>query len=245
MINDFSTYKASSLYFPKVRVIRARKNKKINYFLNRYYNHNLKYNCYSNIETSDSKQRTNNNFFQLNSFKLTSSKNRNKPPTPTPTIIQQKISKPSTTPTINKYTFRKFKEIPKTNLKKNCNKEKMNKFYLDLTRKKSNSKLRSQGISTSDSFFTRNRSKINFRTLSLGKQENNLDNFDSFSKIMKEYGCLTPKKNKNKKIIEKHCPVTDNFSFNILKDKYAYIYMSDKSELIKHLRRIYYNPLNV
>ena len=238
MINDFSAYKASSLYFPKLRVIRAKKNKIINYFLNRNYNHNLKYNCYSNIENSDSKQRTNNNFFQLNSFKLTTTKNINKPPTPTPTIIPQKISKPSTTPTINKYAYRKYKEVPRTNLKKNYHKEKINKFYLDLTRKKSTSKLRNQGISTSDSFFTRNRSKINFRTLSLGKQENNLDNFDSFSKIMKEYGCLTPEKNKNKKIREKQCSVTDSFSFNIYKDKYAYIYMSDKSELIKHLRRI-------
>ena len=47
------------------------------------------------------------------------------------------------------------------------------------------------------------------------------------------------KKYKHKFSLNKRIPL------KILNDKYAYIYMSDKSELIKYWRRINYNPLNV
>ena len=41
MQNDFSTIKGSSIYFPKLHVIRAKEKNRINYFLFRNNNYHL------------------------------------------------------------------------------------------------------------------------------------------------------------------------------------------------------------
>ena len=238
MLNDLSLYKTSKLYFPKIHVIRARKKKNLNYFLNGNYNndYHINYDYKSNIEGSNTDFKNTNKTNIFNS------------------IIPKKLNfknASSVNQIINRYSYRKLNEVKKTSFRKNSNnnKGKINKLYTDLLYKRNNSKLKNQGISTSDSFFTRNKTKINFRTLSLGKQENNMDNLSSCNQIMKEFrfGYLNLQKNKNKKSNKtKNNPLTEGFSTKKLKkDKYAYIYMSEKSELIKHLRRLYYNPLNV
>ena len=233
MQNDFSTIKTSNLYFPKLHVIRARKKKKMNYFLKQ--NNNF----YLNINFDLSNEKLKTNYLSINTFKL---RNQNYPQTP-PNTFRCKIQNPPTNPKINRYSYRKLNEVNKNNNHRTITKEKINKIYYDLLKKKKNiSKLKSQGIATSDSFYKRNnKSKIYFRNLSLGKEENNMDNFSSFNNDMIKEIYM----NKNEKNSKKNFPLTNGVTSKLLKDKYAYIYMSDKCELIKYWRRINYNPLNV
>ena len=239
MHNDFSTLKKTNLYFPKLHVIKSRKKKNLNCFLKRNNNY-----CFNNnFDTSDEKLKT--NYFIKNSLKYN---NENYPQTPPNTLRYQIQNRPINF-SIRGYTYRQhFNEVNKNNINKNnityrtLSKDKINIIYTDLLQKKKNSKLISQGIVTSDSFYKRNKSKINFRNLSLGKDENNLDNLSSFNNdaIKELYNT-----NRKSKLTKKKFPLIEVVSNNILKDKYAYIYMSDKSELIKYWRRINYNPLNV
>jgi len=232
MQNDFSTLKTSNLYFPKLRVIRARKKKKMNYFLKQNDNFYLKF----NFDLSNEKLKTNH--LSINTFKL---KNQNYPQTP-PNTFRYRIQNPPKNLNINKYSYRPLNEVNKNNNQRTITKEKMNKIYFDLLKKKKNiSKLKSQGMATSDSFYKRNKSKIYFRNLSLGKEENNMDNLSSFNNDMIKEIYMN-KKEKNSK---KNFPLTKGVTSKLLKDKYAYIYMSDKCDLIKYWRRINYNPLNV
>ncbi len=59
------------------------------------------------------------------------------------------------------------------------------------------------------------------------------------NQTMKEFLRSKTDRLSKKKISLKEVPIKTQ------RDKYAYIYMSDKSELIKYWRRINYNPLNV
>ena len=231
MENDFPTPKTSNLYFPNLRVIRARKKKKFKYFLNQ--NNNFKF--HYDFDISNEKQKI--NYLSINTFKLS---DLNYPKTPSKTFIYHAQSPPPN-PTINRYAYRISNEVNKNNNQRTITKEKINNIYFDILKDKKNSKLKSQGIVTNDIFYKRNKSKIYFRNLSLGKDENNMDNLSSFNNDMIKEIFV----NKKEKTTQKKYPLTKGNTFNLYKDKYAYIYMSDKSELIKYLRRINYNPLNV
>ena len=220
MNQEFSTLKISNLYFPKLRVIRAKKYKKLNLFLKRNESNN------NNIYFSSKKIKTNNNV--INSIKINSPIY---PKTP-PNAFTTRIKSPHT---INKYTFKKDSDVKKEE-------KKMNRIFMEFYhKKKNNTKLRNQGITTCDSFFVRKSSKINHRILTLGKNENNLDNLSTLNNnTMREVFI-----NKYDKIIKHKFPLSGKIPLKIINDKYAYIYMSDKSELIKHWRRTNYNPLNI
>ena len=220
MNHEFSTLKISNLYFPKLRVIRVKKYKKLNLFLRRNESNN------NNICFSTEKIRSNNN--GVNLLKIN---NPNYPKTP-PNAFINAIKYPHAK---NRYTFKKNSEVKREE-------KKMNKIFMEFYhKKKNNTKLRNQGITTCDSFFVRNSSKINHRILTLGKNENNLDNLSTLNNnTMREVFI-----NKYDKICKHKFPLSGRIPLKIINDKYAYIYMSDKSELIKHWRRSNYNPLNV
>ena len=228
---ELSTLKTSNLYFPKLHVIKARKNKNINYFLNRNNNIiNRNFNLSEKLKT---------NYLIMNSH-------QNYTKTPLNTFHRISNNNSPSNFTINKYAYRTHYEINKNNdnnkIKRKLSKEKINKICRELLIKKAKtySRLKNQAISTCDSFFNRNQSKIKYRYLTLGKDENNLDNISSFRNDVIREIC----KNKTENISKNKFPLNERISFKFLKDKYAYIYMSDKSELIKYWRRINYNPLN-
>jgi len=231
MQNDFSTIKTSHLYFPKLRVIRARKKKKLNYFLNKNNNHYLS----NNFNISNEKIKSNH--LSIKTFKS----NNQSFPKALPNTFKYQIQSQPQSYSINRYTYKKLNEVDKNNNHRTITKEKMSGIYSDLFKNKKNSKLKSQGMATSDYFYKRNKSKVFFRNLSLGKDENNLDNLSSFNNDMIKEIYI----NKNEKNSKRKFPLTKGNTYKLMKDKYAYIYMSDKSELIKYLRRINYNPLNV
>lgn len=232
MYTDFSTLKTSNLYFPKFRVIKAKKKTKLNYFMKKNNNQCFNY----NFDLTDIKSKT--NYFLKNTIKIDNEKYTKIPPN----TFRYKLENHPINHFLNRYDYHQLDEVNKNNISyKTLSKFKINKIYIDLLKKKNNTKLKSQGMATCDSFYNRHRSKINFRNLSLGKEENNMDNLSSFNNgAMKEF--YISKKNK---LSKKKIPLTKGIAKKILKDKYAYIYMSDKSELIKYWRRITYNPLNV
>ena len=114
---ELSTLKISNIYFPKLHVIRARKNKNINYFLNR---NNKNFTNY-NFKLSE-KLKT--NYLIMNSH-------RNYTETPLNTFNLISNNDPPSTYTINKYTYKSFPEINKNydnNIKKRkLSKQKINK----------------------------------------------------------------------------------------------------------------------
>ena len=230
MIHDFSTIKTSTLYFPKLHVVRAKKYKKLNCFLKRSENNIFKHrNYFSNEKIKTNKNSINNYIF--NSKQISK---ENYPKTPSQTLINS-IKTTQNNYRIDNYTYKKSYDV-------NKNIRNINGIFMDfINKKKNNSKLKNQGITTSDSFFVKNRSKLNHRYLTLGKNENNIDNLSTFNNnTFREYFMNSyEKKYKHKFSLNKRIPL------KILNDKYAYIYMSDKSELIKYWRRINYNPLNV
>ena len=234
MKGNFSTLKISNLNIPKFCLIQRKKCKAINNFLYRIKkkNNNLIY----NINNSGDKLK--HNFLSINAFRL---EKQNFQKT-LPNSFRYTIRNSHLNPSIFTYTNGQFNKIIKSNKYKILPNKRDNKANLDYSfkRKKNIRKVKNQGMETSDSFYKRNKSKIYYRNLSLGKDENNIDNLTSFNnERMKElFFNLSEKSFKN-------FPLTKGISQKILKDKYAYIYMSDKSELIKHWRRANYNPLNV
>ena len=229
---ELSTLKTSNLFFPKLNVIKARKKKIINFPSNRDNSNlfNRNFNFYEKLKTNHIVTNTNHNYKKTphNTFRFIGNR-------PSPNCI------------LNKYSNRLYPEINKNNytniINGRLNEEKINRICRQILnkKKKTNSKLKNQGISTSDSFFNRNTTKIKYRYLTLGKDENNLDNISSFRNDVIREIC----KNKSEKMYKNKFPLNERVYFRFLKDKYAYIYMSDKSELIKYCRRITYNPLNV
>ena len=115
MQNDFSTIKTSNLYFPKLHVIRARKKKKMNYYLKQ--NNNF----YLNINFDLSNEKLKTNYLSINTFKL---RNQNYPQTP-PNTFRCKIQNPPTNPKINRYSYRQLNEVNKNNNHRTITKEKM------------------------------------------------------------------------------------------------------------------------
>ena len=87
-------------------------------------------------------------------------------------------------------------------------------------------------------FLYRNKIKFNFRPLTKSKNFVNLININDINEI-----CFSIRKKAKNKNYNK--AVKDYFEERIKKDKYAYIYLSDKAESIKFSRRINYNPLDV
>ena len=230
MLHDFSTIKTSTLYFPKLRVVRVKKYKKLNCFLKRSENNIFKHNnCLSN-----SKMKTNENTINNYIFNSKQISKENNPKTPSQTLINN-IKTPQKNYRIDNYTYKKCYDV-------NKNIRKINGIYMDfINKKKNNSKLKNQGITTCESFFVKNKSKLNHRYLTLDKKENNLDNLSTFNNnTFREYFV-----NSYNKIYKRKFSLNRRIPLKLLRDKYAYIYMSDKSELIKHWRRINYNPLNV
>ena len=74
----------------------------------------------------------------------------------------------------------------------------------------------------------------------MGQNENNMDNLSYLNnQTMKEFLRSKTDRLLKKKISLKEVPIKTQ------RDKYAYIYMSDQSELIKFWRRTNYNPLKV
>lgn len=234
MQNDFSTIKGSSIYFPKLHVIRAKEKNRINYFLFRNNNYHL--NCNANI--SDEKIKTFKTFyFNINSLKLSTCKNTTRKPL---NMNRHGINSPQQKTVISTYTDREFYKVKKLNINKTLDKNRLNKIYNNFIKKKNNSKLKNQGIATSDSIFKKNQYKICYNNLSLGQNENNMDNLSYLNnQTMKEFLRSKTDRLSKKKISLKEVPIKTQ------RDKYAYIYMSDQSELIKFWRRTNYNPLKV
>ena len=234
MQNDFSTIKGSSIYFPKLHVIRAKEKNRINYFLFRNNNYHL--NCNANI--SDEKIKTFKTFyFNINSLKLSTCKNTQRKPL---NMNRHGIISPQQKTVISTYTDREFYKVKKLNINKTLDKNRLNKIYNNFIKKKNNIKLKNQGIATSDSILKKNQYKICYNNLSLGQNENNMDNLSYLNnQTMKEFLRSKTDRLLKKKISLKEVPIKTQ------RDKYAYIYMSDQSELIKFWRRTNYNPLKV
>ena len=90
-------------------------------------------------------------------------------------------------------------------------------------------------------FLYDNKSKFNFRSLSKSTKNKNFVNLININDINEI--CFSVRKKLKKKNYSK--AIKDYFKERIIKDKYAYIYLSDKAESIKYSRRINYNPLDV
>ena len=225
MLHDFSTIKTSTLYFPKLHVVRAKNYKKLNCFLKRSENNIFKHKKYF----ANEKIKTDN--YLINSFQMSK---QNYPKTPPHTYIN-KIQTPL-------FNYKMISYNYKESIEANKRVRKINGIFLDFhNKKKNNTKLKNQGITTCDSFFVKKKSQINHRYLTLGKNENNMDNLSSFSNnTMKEFFI-----NSCNKLYKHRFSLNRRIPLKVINDKYAYIYMSDKSELIKHWRRANYNPLNV
>ena len=230
MFNDFSTIKTSTLYFPKLRVVRAKKYKKLNCFLKRSENNIFHHNNYFSNEKTKTNTNTINNYI-FNSYQINK---ENYPKKSSQTLINN-IKTPRNSYRIDNYTNKKSYDT-------NRNIRKINGIFMDfINKKKNNSKLKNQGITTCDSFFSKKKTKLNNRYLTLGKNENNMDNLSTFNNnTFRDYFI-----NSYDKMYKYKFSLNKKLPLKILSDKYAYIYMSDKSELIKHWRRINYNPLNV
>jgi hypothetical protein len=229
MKTNYSTLKISSSNKPKFYIIPKSKYKVLNNFL--HLNNNKKVLLNHNNDNPDDKSK--NNFTSINSFRQNNQYFQKILPNYRYTMRNTHLNPARAT-----YTNGQFNRVYKNNFRNLFSKE---QTYLDsLKRKKNIRRVKNQGIETIHSSYNRNKSKIFFRNLSLGKDENNLDNLTSFNNEgMKEFYF-----NLTGKLVRKF-PLTKVISHKILKDKYAYIYMSDKSELIKHWRRTNYNPLNV
>ena len=214
--------------FPKLKKIKYRNNKiaNVNYPKNQTFD----------ISNKKSKLKDlSRNIFNKNQFFINSSSFSNLFPFKSNDIIDKKTKINNS---INSYKFKKNQ-----NIKKNSNVRKIlfnnNKITkLDYINKE-NFKLKvNQAVNTNNLFLYHNKSRYNFRPLTKSKNFVNLININDINEI-----CFSVRKKLKKKNYSK--AIKDYFKERIIKDKYAYIYLSDKAESIKYSRRINYNPLDV
>ena len=214
--------------FPKLKKIKYRNNKiaNVNYPKNQTFDISNK--------KSKLKDLSRNNF-NKNQFFINSSSFSNLFPFKSNDIIDKKTKINNS---INSYKFKKNQ-----NIKNNSNVRKIlfnnNKITkLDYINKE-NFKLKvNQAVNTNNLFLYHNKSRYNFRPLTKSKNFVNLININDINEICFSVRKKAKNKNYNKEI-------KDCFEERIKKDKYAYIYLSDKAESIKFFRRVNYNPLDV
>ena len=221
----------SLLNFPKLKQIKYRNNN----ITNVYSPKNQTFD--KSNKTSKLKDLSRNNF-NKNIFFINSSSFSNLFPLKSTELTNKKRNYNNF---INSYKFKKNQ-----NIKNNSNIRKIlfnnNRIIKLDSINKENSKLKvNQAVNTSKLLLYDNKSKFNFRSLSKSTKSKNFLNLININDI--NGICFSVRKKLKKKNYNK--AIKDYFKERVLKDKYAYIYLSDKAESIKFSRRINYNPLDV
>ena len=217
------------LNFPKLKQIKYRNNNITNIYSPRNQTFD------KSNKTSNLKDLSRNNF-NKNKFFINSSSFSNLFQFKSTELINKKINFNSY---INSYKYKKNLNIRNS---PNIRKILFNNNKIIKLDSKENSNLKvNQAVNTSNLFLYDNKSKFNFRSLSKSTKNKNFVNLININDINEI--CFSVRKKLKKKNYSK--AIKDYFKERIIKDKYAYIYLSDKAESIKYSRRINYNPLDV
>ena len=210
------------LNFPKLKQIKYRNNN----ITNLYSPRNQTFD--KSNKTSNLKDLSRNNF-NKNKFFINSSSFSNLFQFKSTELTNKKINFDNF---INSYKFKKNQ-----NIKNNSNIRKIlfnNNKIIKLDSKENSNLKVNQAVNTSNLFLYDNKSKFNFRSLSKSKKNKNFVNLININDINEI--CFSVRKKLKKKNYSK--AIKDYFKERIIKDKYAYIYLSDKAESIKYSRRI-------
>ena len=217
------------LNFPKLKQIKYRNNNITNIYSPRNQTFD------KSNKTSNLKDLSRNNF-NKNKFFINSSSFSNLFQFKSTELTNKKINYNNF---INSYKFKKNQNIKNSS---NIRKILFNNNKIIKLDSKENSKLKvNQAVNTSNLLLYDNKAKFNFRSLSKSTKNKNFVNLININDINEI--CFSVRKKLKKKNYSK--AIKDYFKERIIKDKYAYIYLSDKAESIKYSRRINYNPLDV
>ena len=217
------------LNFPKLKQIKYRNNNITNIYSPRNQTFD------KSNKTSNLKDLSRNNF-NKNKFFINSSSFSNLFQFKSTELTNKKVNYNNF---INSYKFKKNQNIKNSS---NIRKILFNNNKIIKLDSKENSNLKvNQAVNTSNLFLYDNKSKFNFRSLSKSTKNKNFVNLININDINEI--CFSVRKKLKKKNYSK--AIKDYFKERIIKDKYAYIYLSDKAESIKYSRRINYNPLDV
>ena len=210
------------LNFPKLKQIKYRNNN----ITNLYSPRNQTFD--KSNKTSNLKDLSRNNF-NKNKFFINSSSFSNLFQFKSTELTNKKVNYNNF---INSYKFKKNQ-----NIKNNSNIRKIlfnNNKIIKLDSKENSNLKVNQAVNTSNLFLYDNKSKFNFRSLSKSTKNKNFVNLININDINEI--CFSVRKKLKKKNYSK--AIKDYFKERIIKDKYAYIYLSDKAESIKYSRRI-------
>ena len=235
------TFQMSSSLLPKLKTIKYRNKRNIDFLLSNNPTFYPTFNQQKYLSPNNS-TRTNN--IRLRNINSTSSMLTFKS-----IISKNEKEKNKIINIINSYKDKKKDNVKynNPNIKRILfDDDKKNKFHLDFIIKNSNKIKKNSGVDTNDLLLYKSKSNRDYRPLSNNKKSKKSKHDYVSINVINEFCVSLTKRIKMKSNDNKYSKKKKKFFNNAMKrDKYAFIYLSDNPESIKYLRRVNYNPLDV